>query len=70
MTASDISGRASIVDLVALGRPVLYGLHLGGSKGVESVLRHMKSELENTMLLSGVKNLEELRKYAKVERYR
>lgn len=57
-------------DIVALGRPVLYGLHLGGSKGVESVLRHMKSELENTMLLSGVKNLEELRKYAKVERYR
>lgn len=55
-------------NLVALGRPILYGLHMGGSKGVESVMRHMQGELENTMLLSGVKNLEELHKYARVER--
>ncbi|WP_273752327.1 alpha-hydroxy-acid oxidizing protein [Leuconostoc mesenteroides] len=56
-------------DLVSLGRPILYGLHLGGSKGVESVIRHFQSELENTMLLSGVKSLDELHQYARVERH-
>lgn len=55
-------------DIIALGRPVLYGLHLGGAQGVADVLEHMRLELENTMLLSGVKNLSELHEKSRLER--
>jgi hypothetical protein len=36
-------------DSVALGRPVLYGLALGGSMGVKSVYDRIKEELVRTM---------------------
>jgi lactate oxidase len=42
---------------VALGRPVLYGLSLGGWMGVEGVLDHLKSELAMTMQLAGTPNV-------------
>jgi FMN-dependent dehydrogenase len=36
-------------DAVLLGRPVLWGLALGGRRGVEQVLRALHSELELAM---------------------
>jgi isopentenyl diphosphate isomerase/L-lactate dehydrogenase-like FMN-dependent dehydrogenase len=40
-------------DAVLLGRPYLWGLALGGSEGVETVLRMLLAELDLTMALSG-----------------
>ena len=37
-------------DAVLLGRPVLWGLTLGGQAGVEQVLRALQSELELAMV--------------------
>jgi len=48
-------------DVVALGRPVLYGLALGGWQGVESVLRHI-AELRTVMQLAGAANVADIRK--------
>jgi isopentenyl diphosphate isomerase/L-lactate dehydrogenase-like FMN-dependent dehydrogenase len=42
---------------VALGRPVLYGLALGGSLGVQSVYDRLREELAMTMQLAGVQNV-------------
>lgn len=36
-------------DAVGIGRPVLYGLALGGAAGVRAVLAHLKLELEFTL---------------------
>lgn len=52
---------ASGADVVALGRPVLYGLALGGWQGVESVLRHINAELRTVMQLAGAANVEDIR---------
>lgn len=41
-------------DVVAVGRPVLYGLNLG-AKGVQSVFEHLNKELSITMQLAGTK---------------
>ena len=35
---------ASGADLVAIGRPVIYGLALGGSVGVRQVFEHLNAE--------------------------
>ena len=35
---------ASGADLVAIGRPVIYGLALGGSVGVRQVFEHINDE--------------------------
>lgn len=40
---------------VALGRPVLYGLAVGGPRGVRSAIQHLRDELQVTMLLAGAK---------------
>lgn len=48
-------------DVVAVGRPVLYGLNLGGAKGVQSVFEHLNKELSITMQLAGTKNIEEIK---------
>jgi len=45
---------------VAIGRPVLYGLALGGWMGVEAVLRHLDGELEMTMRLAGARTINEI----------
>lgn len=49
---------ASGADIVAVGRPILYGLHLGGSEGVNSVIEHLNKELTINMMLGGAKNIE------------
>ena len=41
-------------DAVLLGRPVLWGLTLGGQAGVEQVLRALQSELELAMVSPSV----------------
>jgi L-lactate oxidase len=45
---------------VAIGRPVLYGLALGGWMGVQGVLQHLDGELEMTMRLAGARNIAEI----------
>lgn len=52
---------ASGADLVALGRPVIYGLALGGAKGVQSVFEHLNHELEIVMQLAGTKTIEDVK---------
>jgi isopentenyl diphosphate isomerase/L-lactate dehydrogenase-like FMN-dependent dehydrogenase len=40
--------------VVAVGRPVLWGLTCGGALGVKDVYTHISAELKSAMLLSGV----------------
>ncbi len=47
---------------VALGRPILYGLALGGWMGVQAVLEHLRDGLKMTMRLAGVRSLAEISK--------
>jgi isopentenyl diphosphate isomerase/L-lactate dehydrogenase-like FMN-dependent dehydrogenase len=47
-------------DAVLLGRPYLWGLALGGSEGVEAVLRMLLADLDLTMALSGYRSPGEL----------
>lgn len=53
---------ASGADVVAVGRPILYGLNLGGSEGVNSVIQQLNKELTINMMLGGVKNIEEVKR--------
>ena len=52
---------ASGADIVALGRPVIYGLALGGAKGVQSVFEHIDHELEIVMQLAGTKTINDIK---------
>ncbi|MCO6545708.1 MAG: alpha-hydroxy-acid oxidizing protein [Gilliamella sp.] len=52
---------ASGADLVAIGRPILYGLNLGGAEGVKSVFDHLNKELSITMQLAGTKTIENIK---------
>lgn len=45
---------------VALGRPVLYGLALGGAAGVKSVYDRISAELTRAMMIAGVANIAEI----------
>jgi isopentenyl diphosphate isomerase/L-lactate dehydrogenase-like FMN-dependent dehydrogenase len=45
---------------VALGRPVLYGLALGGWMGVRDVLNHIKGEFKMVMQLAGTASVKEI----------
>lgn len=49
-------------DLVGIGRPYLYGLALGGPKGVASVIRQLNTELEIVMQLTGCKTIADIRR--------
>ena len=49
-------------NLVAIGRPVLYGLSLGGWMGVQAVFQHLDAELEMTMRLAGARTIAEISK--------
>lgn len=53
---------ASGADIVAIGRPALYGLALGGWMGVKSVFEHFSKELKMVMQLAGTKNIEAVKK--------
>jgi isopentenyl diphosphate isomerase/L-lactate dehydrogenase-like FMN-dependent dehydrogenase len=52
---------ASGADLVAFGRPVIYGLALGGAQGVQSVFEQIDHELEIIMQLAGTKTIEDVK---------
>ena len=45
---------------VGIGRPPLFGLGAGGTKGVERVLEILKAETETCMRLLGVTKVEDL----------
>lgn len=45
---------------VLVGRPVLYGLALGGKAGVERVLELLRNELELAMALTGCTSLHQI----------
>lgn len=47
-------------DAVAIGRPLMYGLTVGGASGVNSVMEFMQRELVNTVLHSGVDSISKL----------
>jgi L-lactate oxidase len=47
-------------NVVAIGRPVLYGLALGGWMGVQAVFQHLDAELEMTMRLAGARTIAEI----------
>jgi L-lactate oxidase len=53
---------ASGADLVALGRPAIYGLALGGAQGVQSVFEHLGDELKIIMQLAGTKTIADFKK--------
>jgi len=48
---------ATGANCVAVGRPVMYGLALGGPLGVQSVYDRLRAELLMTMQLAGAKNI-------------
>jgi len=45
---------------VALGRPIIYGLSLGGASGVRSVFQHLATELQMVMQLSGTPSIKDI----------
>ena len=45
---------------VFIGRPVMWGLAVGGSAGVAAVFRHIKEELREDMALSGISSVAQL----------
>lgn len=47
-------------DAVAIGRPLMYGLTVGGAGGVNGVMEFMNRELVNTVLHSGVDSISKL----------
>ena len=49
-------------DLVAIGRPVIYSLALGGSQGVHQIFDFFKEELAKTMQLAGTQTIEDIKK--------
>jgi lactate 2-monooxygenase len=66
---SGVRGAADVFRAIALGaravgigRPYLYGLALGGEKGVREVLANLLAEFELTMALSGCASVGEIRK--------
>jgi lactate oxidase len=47
-------------DVVALGRPILYGMALGGAQGVQSVYDRLKAELRMVMQLAGTADIKSI----------
>ena len=47
-------------DVVACGRPVLYGLALGGHLGAQSVLEYLRDDLTIVMQLAGTPNIKSI----------
>lgn len=52
---------ASGADLVALGRPAIYGLALGGSIGVQQVFEKLNDELKMVMQLAGTQTIQDVK---------
>src|SRR5262245_27738963 len=47
-------------NVVGCGRPVMYGLALGGAQGVQSVLEHLRDHLMVVMRLAGAANIKSI----------
>jgi isopentenyl diphosphate isomerase/L-lactate dehydrogenase-like FMN-dependent dehydrogenase len=47
-------------DVVACGRPILYGLALGGNLGAQSVLEYLRNDLYIVMQLAGTPNIKSI----------
>lgn len=58
---------ASGADAVMVGRPYIWGLATAGALGVAHVLRLMRDELEMTMALSGLRDIDALRAAAHIQ---
>lgn len=52
---------ASGADVVAIGRPVIYGLALGGWRGVVAVFDYLKKDLQRVMWLAGAQTIEDIK---------
>lgn len=52
---------ASGADIVAIGRPVIYGLALGGWRGVVAVFDYLKKDLRRVMWLAGAQTVEDIK---------
>ena len=52
---------ASGADVVAIGRPVIYGLALGGWRGVVSVFNYLKEDLRRVMWLAGTQTVDDIK---------
>lgn len=52
---------ASGADMVAIGRPVIYGLALGGALGVQDVFDHLNSEFKIAMQLAGTQTIDDIK---------
>jgi 4-hydroxymandelate oxidase len=55
-----LKGLALGADLVAIGRPALWGLAVGGADGVQRVIEILRDELSLAMALSGCRSLAEI----------
>ena len=47
-------------DVTAIGRPLLYGMALGGAQGVQAVYTHLKTELHMVMQLAGTPDIKSI----------
>ncbi|WP_201467724.1 alpha-hydroxy-acid oxidizing protein [Janibacter melonis] len=55
-------------DAVLLGRPYMYGMAVAGQRGVEEVIANVVAELDLTMALAGVRDLDSITRDVLVER--
>ncbi len=55
-----LKGLALGADLVAIGRPILWGLAVDGAEGVRSVIEILRDELSLAMALAGCRSLGEI----------
>lgn len=53
---------AAGADIVAIGRPVIYALSLGGWMGVVSLFDYLKQDLSRVMTLAGAQTVEDIKK--------
>lgn len=54
---------------IMLGRPILWGLTVAGSQGVEQVIKILCAELANAMALCGFNSIQEIRTHGKSSCY-
>ncbi|CAK5075728.1 unnamed protein product [Meloidogyne enterolobii] len=70
-TGTDIFKALAIAaQLVFIGRPIIYGLAIGGKEGVEHVLKLLKTEFDYAMRLSGCATISQLRSHKDIVVYR
>uniref|UniRef100_A0A915MSZ6 FMN hydroxy acid dehydrogenase domain-containing protein n=1 Tax=Meloidogyne javanica TaxID=6303 RepID=A0A915MSZ6_MELJA len=70
-TGTDIFKALAIgAQLVFIGRPIIYGLAIGGKEGVKHVLKLLKTEFDYAMRLSGCATISQLRSQKDIVVYR